>query len=545
MRALLPAIVLLAAAITTGLRGQAPAGTVTMDVSAVDANGTPLRSLNAEDLRLRIDNRLHPIDALELVAYGGEAPTLPAPYATNQLARGRTIAMAVDVTRLPTTGAPAVKAQALSLIDALGDRDRVGLVALAMDGSTLDFTARHDLVRAAAERLAGVPVVAQGTKAEETAAVTSLELLERLCNSLASEPGSKRVAFFASPFATSSDVRRALQSLGVATGRHRIQLFIVGPDAAAIAPDGGLAALAAATGGVLTTSASTAVTATHYELRFTPTPDHRDDKPHRVQLLSVRPGAKVTSPPSVVIADAPETEALPALADMLRESRPYPDLPLRMAVYPVRDTGEDRLRLLALAEPEDVMRPLAWAEFALVTPSGAIVAQWKLDGADAAARPMVTVAVVPPGPYRLRMAASELSGRRGAVDYEFDARLTPAGTFELGPLMFGGMADQAFVPLLQPAADAEATMAYTEIYGAAAESDALSVRFEVARTADGEPLASAAGSVRTTADPARRAALGVVELAPLSPGDYLIRAIITLNDKEIGRVTRTLRKVSP
>jgi hypothetical protein len=39
--------------------------------------------------------------------------------------------------------------------------------------------------------------------------------------------------------------------------------------------------------------------------------------------------------------------------------------------------------------------------------------------------------------------------------------------------------------------------------------------------------------------------LGVVELAPLSPGDYLIRAIITLNDKEIGRVTRTLRKVSP
>jgi hypothetical protein len=38
--------------------------------------------------------------------------------------------------------------------------------------------------------------------------------------------------------------------------------------------------------------------------------------------------------------------------------------------------------------------------------------------------------------------------------------------------------------------------------------------------------------------------LGTIDLAPLAPGDYLVRAIVTLNGKEIGRVTRTLRKAA-
>src|SRR5688572_28307508 len=181
------------------------------------------------------------------------------------------------------------------------------------------------------------------------------------------------------------------------------------------------------------------------------------------------------------------------------------------------------------------MTALAWAQFALIAPSGAVVAEWRAEGPDLATRPIMTAALAPPGPYRLRMAASELAGRRGAVDYEFDARLIPAGTLNLGPLMFGGLANQAFIPILQPAADATAVMTYAEVYGRLAATDTLTSRFEIAATVEGSPLAGVDGSVRTTPSDDRRAALGTIDLSPLAPGDYSVRAIIMLNGKEIGR----------
>ena len=237
-------------------------------------------------------------------------------------------------------------------------------------------------------------------------------------------------------------------------------------------------------------------------------------------------------------------DALAALSDMLRQPRTWNDLPLRLAVFPVLDVERDKLRLLVLAEPEDPAIALAWAEFALIAPSGVVVATWKAENADLATRPIMTAALAPVGAYRLRMAASELSGRRGTVDYEFDARLTPAGTLALGPMMFGGIANQAFLPYLQFPAEADAVMAYAEIYGRPAATDMLASTFEIAATADGPPLASVAGSVRTTPNDDRRATLGTIDLTALSTGDYLVRAIVTLNGKEIGRVSRTLRKAA-
>ena len=547
MRPRLLTVLALAAFATGTPRAQTPAATITIDLSAADLGGAPLTTLRAEDLVLRIDNRMHPIDALRFMPYERVEALLPAPYGTNQIAPGRTIVLAVDATRLPQSQMTPVRDGIRALLPALAARDRLGLIALASDGAAVDFTTRHDLVvEASAALKSGAPAVSAGTEAEEAAALASIALLDRLCTSIGTEPGAKTVVFIAPPFATSTDVRRAIQSLAETTGRHRVQLFIVNPGATAADPAGGLAALATVTGGLLVPSATAALATTRYELQFTPTADQRNNTPHRVMLVSTRQDARISAPSAVFIGDNAAADPMPALADMLRESRAYTDLPLRIVAYPVLDDDRTRPQLLILAESENPSRPLAWAEFALVAPSGTIVARWKAEGADAATRPMRTRAIAPAGPYRLRMAASELSGRRGAVDYEFDAGFTTAGTFALGPLMFGGMnaADSAqFVPVLQPAANTTAIMAYAEIYGALAAGDSLGVRFEAARSLEGEPVASVAGSVRTSGDPTRRAALGTLDLAALPVGDHLIRAIVTLNGAEIGRVTRTLRKV--
>lgn len=547
-------VLVLAACVTGTPRAQAPAPAITIDLSAADLGGAPLTTLRAQDLVLRIDNQPHPIDALRFMPYERVEALLKAPYGTNQIAQGRTIVLAVDATRLQSSHMTPVKEGIRALLPALGARDRLGLIALASDGSAVDFTTRHDLIVSASAALkGGAAVVSAGTEADEAAALASIALLDRLCTSIGTEPGPKTVVFIAPPFTASTAVRRAIQSLAETTGRHRVQLFVIDPsgtaaDPGGTAPDpaGGLAALATATGGVLVPSTTAALATARYELQFTPTADQRNNKPHRVMVVSQRRDARIAAPSSVFIGDSTAAEPMPSLTDMLRESRAFRDLPLRIVAYPVLDDDRTRPQLLILAESDNPSRSLAWAEFALISPSGTIVAHWKADGADAATRPMRTRALAPAGPYRLRMAASELSGRRGAVDFEFDAGFTPAGTFELGPLMFGGMnaADNAvFVPVLQPAANATAVMAYAEIYGALASADTLGVRFEVARSIEGEPVASVTGSVRSSGDTTRRAALGTVDLAALPVGDHLVRAIITLNGAEVGRVTRTLRKV--
>jgi hypothetical protein len=541
---------------TGPLRGQTTGATRVMDIIATDANGAPLRQLRADDLMLRIDGRVHPLTAVG--TYIPSTALFPAtkttaPYASNQREYGSDISVAVDVTRFQSADLPKIQEGINTLLGVLDPRDRVSVTALAEDGFTTDYTTRPEIVRAIAGKLPATARPLQDTKALEAAAVASLALLERRCTILAVNPDHKTLVFIAPPFAASSNIRRAIQLVAEATARQRINLIIIEPRGDA-SPTGGLAALAAATGGTLLPfspdlatrlSGQAGRSVARHLMQFTLTKDEQDDKLHRLQVVSLRKDAVVTAPPQIFIPKAgTAVEPLAALTDMLRTPRTWRDLPLRLAVFPVLDAERDRLRLLVLGEPEEQMTALAWAQFALIAPSGAVVAEWKAEGPDLATRPIMTAALAPAGPYRLRMVASELAGRRGAVDYEFDARLIPAGTLNLGPLMFGGTANQAFLPILQPAADASAVMAYAEIYGRLAATDTLASRFEVASAMDGPPLASIEGTVRTTPDDIRRAALGTIDLASLKPGDYVVRAIVTLNGKEIGRVTRTLRKAA-
>jgi VWFA-related protein len=551
MSALRSGVCLLLVASLSGTVGAQAPQRLILDVTAIDAIGAPVTTLRPQDLSLRVNGRVHPVTDLVLVQHEHQPPSpLPAPYATNQVTPGRTMAIAVDVTRLPASTMPAVHDGVAGLLKALHSHDRVALVAMALDGFALDFTTRHERVRATTAALKGRVAMPTNAREAEAAAAASLGMLQRLVTGLAIERGLKTVIFVSSPFATSSTIRRAIQSVADAAAQQRVRLFIVEARDATSASGIGLAALAAATGAELLPAGAGLSTvagrsATRYELAFSPSSKLSHDTPQRIQLASLRADVRVTAPASIVI---PRGEAMPlgmvALTDMLGQSRAYRDLPLRLAVYPVMDTDRDRLRLVILGETEDPSRTLAWAELALIAPSGAVVSRWRVESADAAARPLMTAALAPEGGYRLRMAASELSGRRGTVDVEFDARLTPAGAFALGPVMFGRMSAEAFVPQLQPPAETSAIMAYAEIYGESAATDTWTATFEIAHTAAGPARATIAGSVRKTPDARRRAALGTLDLTALAAGDYQIRAIVSRNGTEIGRVTQTLRKAA-
>jgi hypothetical protein len=232
---------------------------------------------------------------------------------------------------------------------------------------------------------------------------------------------------------------------------------------------------------------------------------------------------------------------------MVRDLSGYRDLPLRAAAYTYQGTKPNDVKVVAVADIADDMATLVSAAFTLVDMQGHRAAEWDLSSAELAARPLVSAATVPPGPYRLRVAAIDTAGRRGAADFEFSATLVSALPFELGDLMLGLTgADGAFHPKLVFGDEASAT-GHLEIYSLGAvpaQPTALSVAIEIARTSDGAALISVPALIGPTVDANRWIARGAVPIGAVPAGDYIVRAIVRVNGVVVGRVVKTVRKAT-
>jgi len=80
-----------------------------------------------------------------------------------------------------------------------------------------------------------------------------------------------------------------------------------------------------------------------------------------------------------------------------------------------------------------------------------------------------------------------------------------------------------------------------EIYGVP-RGATVSVDLDVVATPQGDPLATAPTQIGTGNGEDARLAIGGFSIASLPPGDYLMRATVTLDGKPVGKVVRTLRK---
>jgi hypothetical protein len=339
-------------------------------------------------------------------------------------------------------------------------------------------------------------------------------------------------------------IRDALQDLAAVVAQHRVALYVATPGPAPAGSRSGLAELAALTGGAALTGAWRALaTQETGRAELTITTDGRLDANEAVRAMVITPRADlIVRTPAQAWIQAGTPDALESLTDMVRAGRTFTDLPLRLAAYPVLHTDRSSIRLLIVGETIEEGPALQWAEFALVTPDGRLVSQWSEPRDALSARPLISGALAPEGTYRLRWAASELSGRRGTVDVDVDARLTAAGPFTLSALMLGRLAADTFVPVLQPDADATAVEWYVEMYGDAPANAELTTRVEVRAQPGSAAAVSEAGRVLTSPDPLRRALTGRVEVSTLPAGDYEVRAVLTINGADAGSVTRTFHK---
>ena len=142
---------------------------------------------------------------------------------------------------------------------------------------------------------------------------------------------------------------------------------------------------------------------------------------------------------------------------------------------------------------------------------------------------------VPPGRYRLRMAATDATGRAGSADYDVVAELLPAGGLTMSALVLG-LSRGGFRPMLTFGAE-PAALAYLELYGATAAPPTVTV--ELSLSADGPALLTMPAAVADTKDESRRFATAALPIGSLPAGDYVVRAIVSVDGKQ-ARTYRTL-----
>ena len=266
---------------------------------------------------------------------------------------------------------------------------------------------------------------------------------------------------------------------------------------------------------------------------------------HRVDVQVTRPGVTVTRRTRVriesTVARPPGPEpTTPGL--ILRDPRMRRALRLRAAGYASRSADPAApVRVVVVAEPISAAAGLVSAAAGLFDPQGRLVSEWtSTAAASLGSGPILAALSVPPGSYRLRVAAVDSAGRAGTADYFVDATLAPAGPLKLSALMLMASHNGALRPALEFSSEPAAIVSL-EVYGESAGKPIVAT-LEVAESVNGPAILTMPVQVAPTREPDCFSLMASLPIASLASGDYLLRVTVNLQDRPQGRVVRTLRK---
>jgi len=598
-RFLIPGLVVVATTAGHGA-GQAPqtepfraaVDLVRLDFLALSPDGQPVTDLAAGDVTLKIDGRPRDISLFQFVRLGsGSAPgtavpakRLPPPFGTNALDdSGRTVVIIFETDSIRANVAQQATGAAAEFVAGLSPRDRVGLVTMPYGGILVEPTRDHERMLKTLPTITG-QASHQTTDSEKGCRTRStLNALADHLTGLAQLDGPKTIIFISS--GTLLPRRDAPMSgppgpceirsvhydeVGTAAVLARANVYVVKPDDFVIdsaknafadptasrfrsSDDelAGIESLAGVTSGVLLRltpsdrSAFARITresSGYYLVGFEPRLNERNGSPHRVEFNVARAGTRVKVLPNVMIAKADGRRPALTPQAMLRDGKSYPDLPLRVVGLSSPNPGDAKLTVVALVEPLDRSVALESAAFGLIDQRGRLVAQWTANARELGSLPVTAAGLASPGRYRLRVAAIDTAGRRGSADYEVLAEPVTAGGLTFTTMVLGVSYERSFVPKLQFVRESTANGSF-EMLGPP-PAGTLSVALELAVSEDGAALARVPGTVVATENPERRRATGVVPIGQLPPGDYVLRAIVSLDGRPIATLIRILRKAA-
>jgi hypothetical protein len=283
----------------------------------------------------------------------------------------------------------------------------------------------------------------------------------------------------------------------------------------------------------------------YYLLGVADDADDENSRDRRIELAVVRPHVEVRMRSDLEVPrtkGASEVGPATTLEAMVRDGVEHRAFPIQVTAYAARSRADvNRPMAVVIAQSPDPRSPIASAAFGLVDAKERLVAFWMPDANELARTPVATATTVPPGDYRLRVAARDLAGRVGTAEFEFSARLTRAGDYDMSDLLVGIQRTDHFIPVFAYR-DETTMLGYLEIYGTGKDTPEPRARFEIAATAEAPAIVSAATKGHATKDPGRWIATASLPIDALAPGDYIVRVLILEGNRLAGRAFRTFRK---
>jgi hypothetical protein len=588
---------LVAAASMVQSAGQAPTSprdAVAVEFYVLGRDRRPIADLKAEEVTLKVDGRTRKISSLQLVsvapapAVDPTTPTpeeTPPPFATNTVAEtGRTFIMVFDDESIRPGREQPLRAAVGRFLGSLTPRDRVSLLTVPHGGMKVDLTTNHDRISQAFSLLTGHAPERETGSEGACRTRTVLESLEGMLGSLAGGKGPTTIIFIsATEFGPRRDApatlapgmceltTRVFERMGAAAAPARAHFWVVQPEQMMIRgnasnetiagtnftgsdnPLEGLEHIAGvtaaerlslATAGDATLIQIAQQTTAYYSAVLETTAADLDGINRGLDVKVSRGGHQVRARPHVYLP-RPST-ARPATktpADMMKESQLSHDLPLRATGYASLGSSDGAsMKVIAVSEPIDPTVKITALAAGLFDGQGRLTRMVSATGDQLTSMPVMAALLVPPGTYRMRVAAVDASGRSGSVDTEVSAEMTPAGPLKLSSLVAGLSRAGGFVPRMQFGNEPVA-IGFLEIYGGVAGA-AVGAAVEVARTPSGPPLVVTRLAIEPTGDPTTFRASGAIPIGALPPGDYVIRALVGVQDQPFGRVVKTIRKVA-
>ena len=303
----------------------------------------------------------------------------------------------------------------------------------------------------------------------------------------------------------------------------------------------------------------------YYLLSFSVLPSDRDGKPHRIQLKSGRSNVTVharsefvASPASTRMAAAggrapaaPLPPADPAASSMKVDA----SVSLRVGTHVVKDAGQT-VRILMNVDVLDEQQAATDLVLSYRLRQGERIVRMNEflvplhRGGDGSVDPVSYVAFqgLAPGRYELDLSASYGTKDTGTLHRAIDARLHDVGPLEASDVLLAPSAPSATGPF-PVAADVhiagDQVVAAVEISAkGSAKLGNAAVQFEVTRAGDHQVLDSTPASLSASGTN-RQFARGAIAIADLPAGEYAVDAVVIVDGKRVGSVSKPFRRDRP
>ena len=310
----------------------------------------------------------------------------------------------------------------------------------------------------------------------------------------------------------------------------------------------GLSNIAGVTGGSMSAGIGRAVgvfdriaaEVTHsWQLGVEASEQDNDGKTHQIRVRLRRDGLTVRARRELIL---PAARTRPTAIELLSQPVDVLDVPVAAAGYTARGEEATTLKEIVVIELPRGAATEPPPSYALtISKDDRVVFQTadELRAAGADGPRAVTGAQLPPGMYRLRLAVVDGAGRAGTLEMPLGVGLRPMGALQVSDLFVGTVSDR-FTPAIEAASGTPLTV-LLEVYAAdPATFDGVSVGLEVRRTGEDAVLTSVPAPIATTELPGKRIASGTIPATALQPGSYTVSAMVLVNGRPIGKVSRAI-----